>query len=38
MYRQPIGQFDGWVRPTPDAPLIPVKDLVGVTEVHCSRW
>jgi hypothetical protein len=38
IYRQPIGRFDGWVRSTPDGPLIPVNALVGVTEEHFSRW
>lgn len=37
-YVQPIGRFDGFVRAAPDAPVREVRDLVGVTEDHRSRW
>lgn len=37
-YVQPIGCFNGWVRAAKDAPVREVKDLVGVTEDHYSRW
>jgi hypothetical protein len=37
-YVQPIGTFNGWVKSTADAAPRAVKDLVGVTEDHQSRW
>ncbi|MES2072085.1 MAG: DUF2804 domain-containing protein [Pseudomonadota bacterium] len=37
-YLQPIGTFNGWVKAAPDAAAVPVRNLVGVTEDHFSRW
>ncbi len=37
-YVQPIGRFDGWVRATAGAEPREVRDLLGVTEDHRSRW
>ena len=37
-YVQPIGVFDGWVRPHKGADQVRVDRLVGVTEDHSSRW
>lgn len=37
-YVQPIGTFSGWVRAAPHAPMVVIKQLVGVTEDHRSRW
>jgi hypothetical protein len=37
-YIQPIGVFNGWVRPHPDRPKVAVTGLAGVTEDHHSRW
>jgi hypothetical protein len=37
-YVQPIGTFDGWVRPEAGATKVAVKQLAGVTEIHRSRW
>lgn len=37
-YVQPIGCFNGTVRPSPRAPLREVQGLLGVTEDHRSRW
>jgi hypothetical protein len=37
-YVQPIGTFAGLVRAGPDAPPREIRDLLGVTEDHRSRW
>ena len=37
-YIQPVGLFEGTVRPSPTAPARPIKDLLGVTEDHHSLW
>ena len=37
-YVQPVGTFDGWVKPHADAEPVPVRHLLGVTEDHHSRW
>ena len=37
-YLQPIGVFNGWVKASSDAPKREVRNLVGVTEDHFSRW
>ena len=37
-YVQPIGTFNGWVRATPNSAKVAIKQLVGVTEDHRSRW
>ncbi len=37
-YQQPIGVFNGRVRAAKDKPWREVKNLVGVTENHFSRW
>jgi hypothetical protein len=37
-YVQPLGSFNGWVRPDPSGPAIEIEDLFGVTEDHYSRW
>ena len=37
-YVQPIGTFNGWVRATPNSTKVVIKQLVGVTEDHRSRW
>ena len=37
-YIQPVGLFEGTVRPSLNAPARPVKDLLGVTEDHHSIW
>ncbi|CAM3863635.1 DUF2804 domain-containing protein [Roseateles saccharophilus] len=37
-YIQPIGSFAGTVRAAPGAPLREVRDLLGVTEDHRSKW
>lgn len=37
-YIQPIGTFQGYVKTAANAPAREVKNLVGVTEVHFSRW
>jgi hypothetical protein len=37
-YVQPIGRFNGWVKAGPDMPPRQVRDMVGVTEDHFSRW
>jgi hypothetical protein len=37
-YVQPIGTFDGAVKAGPQAPARAVRQLVGVTEDHRSRW
>lgn len=37
-YIQPVGLFDGTVRPSLTAPARPIKDLLGVTEDHHSVW
>jgi len=37
-YVQPVGTFSGTVRAGPGAPLREVRDLLGVTEDHFSRW
>ncbi len=37
-YIQPVGLFEGTVRPSLTAPARPVKDLLGVTEDHHSVW
>lgn len=37
-YVQPVGRFNGWVREHPNAPRRVVRDLLGVTEDHHSRW
>ena len=37
-YIQPVGLFEGTVRPSLNAPERPVKDLLGVTEDHHSVW
>lgn len=37
-YVQPVGLFEGTVRPTLSAPARPVKELLGVTEDHHSIW
>lgn len=37
-YVQPVGTFAGTVRDAPGAPLREIRDLLGVTEDHRSRW
>ncbi|GGC69199.1 DUF2804 domain-containing protein [Undibacterium terreum] len=37
-YLQPVGSFNGWVKASHDAEPRLVRDLVGVTEDHFSRW
>ncbi|MBI5334951.1 MAG: DUF2804 domain-containing protein [Burkholderiales bacterium] len=37
-YVQPVGRFNGTVRAHGGAPARAVRDLVGVTEDHRSRW
>lgn len=37
-YVQPVGSFAGTVRAASGAPLREVRDLLGVTEDHHSRW
>lgn len=37
-YVQPVGTFSGWVKASPDASRREVRDLLGVTEDHRSRW
>ncbi len=37
-YVQPIGTFNGWVKPHAAAAAIAVEGLLGVTEDHHSRW
>lgn len=37
-YIQPVGLFEGTVRPSPNAPARPIHDLLGVTEDHHSVW
>lgn len=37
-YVQPIGSFSGQVRASAASPWRPVRQLVGVTEDHRSRW
>lgn len=37
-YVQPVGLFEGTVRPSRSAPPRPFKDLLGVTEDHHSVW
>ena len=37
-YVQPVGTFEGWVKASPDAEPMPVRNLLGVTEDHQSRW
>lgn len=37
-YVQPIGVFDGWVRPHAGTDKVRIDSLVGVTEDHSSRW
>ncbi|WP_338844801.1 DUF2804 domain-containing protein [Massilia sp. W12] len=37
-YFQPVGHFNGWVKPWPGAPAVAVRQLPGVTEDHFSRW
>ncbi len=37
-YVQPVGTFDGWLKPYPSAAPRPVSALLGVTEDHESLW
>lgn len=37
-YVQPVGRFNGWVRAAPGAAPRELRDLLGVTEDHRSRW
>ena len=37
-YVQPIGRFNGFVRAAPGAAPREVRELLGVTEDHRSRW
>lgn len=37
-YVQPVGSFAGTVRASPTGAPRPVRDLLGVTEDHRSRW
>ena len=37
-YVQPVGCFAGTVRAGPGAPAREIRDLLGVTEDHRSRW
>ncbi|HYD78371.1 MAG TPA: DUF2804 domain-containing protein [Paucimonas sp.] len=37
-YVQPIGVFEGWIRPSAEAQPRRIDRLVGVTEDHYSRW
>lgn len=37
-YVQPVGTFDGWLKPYPSAAPRPVTALLGVTEDHESLW
>lgn len=37
-YIQPVGTFHGRVRAAPNAPVVQVDGLLGVTEDHRSRW
>lgn len=37
-YIQPVGTFQGWVKPHADARAQVVDGLLGVTEDHRSRW
>lgn len=37
-YIQPVGTFTGTVRPYTEAAALAVKDLLGVTEDHQSKW
>lgn len=37
-YVQPIGVYDGWVKSSPDAAPFSIRQLLGVSEQHHSRW
>jgi hypothetical protein len=37
-YVQPVGRFSGWVKASADVAARPVRELLGVTEDHRSRW